>query len=641
MITLKGIKKSYLIGSDTNTILKGVDLTLHANELTYLVGESGSGKSTLLNIIGGLDLPSEGSYYYGEENVANFNDKEWGSFRRKNVGFIFQNFNLIPHLSALENVEMGMILDGISKQERRIRAIELLESVGLADKTMHLPSQLSGGQKQRVAIARALANDPEIILADEPTGALDSENSVIVMDILKTISQKGKIVLVVTHSKEYLTLADRVIQMKDGKIIENSGSEKKNKQKSVTQSKSSHRVKKISWSTTTKLAMRNLKNKKWRTFLTATGASIGIFGIMLIIALATGINEKIEGLFGESDLSDLIAVSNKDGLLNEQSANELLAIEEVDAVYNYNVFDLSIETESGKKTVLSGDSLLPNEYQDIYGKDYVIEGKLPTENNELIIPENDAVELYGSIGAAVGKEVTIIAQLISMHDVFPTVEIQAEISGVRGGSGMAFLDVASLSYDLSESILNANEQTADKTLQFSVLSKSKDKISTVVTKINDLGYSAMTEGDASDDLTGYVTIASFAVAMLSGISLIVSSIMIGIVLYIGVVERMREIGTLKAIGALKVDIRRIFVTEGFALGAIGGALGIAVSLVVSIIINWIIKDLLGKSDLDLFEFKLIHMCFIILLSGILGMIASYIPAFKASRLQPVEALKYE
>ncbi|MBW7652128.1 ABC transporter ATP-binding protein [Anoxybacillus sp. ST4] len=219
MITLRNIKKYYKLDSERVEVLKGVSLRLQKGQLVYLLGESGCGKSTLLNIIGGLDYADDGEYIFNSINVREFNEKKWARLRRERIGFVFQNFNLIPHLSVLENVEMSMILLGKSKEKRKRRAIELLNMVGLGDKLGYLPNQLSGGQKQRVAIARALANDPDIILADEPTGALDSENSMNIMEILKGISQQGKIVLVVTHSQELTSYADRIIRMKDGKII--------------------------------------------------------------------------------------------------------------------------------------------------------------------------------------------------------------------------------------------------------------------------------------------------------------------------------------------------------------------------------------------------------------------------------------
>ncbi|WKB35496.1 ABC transporter ATP-binding protein [Terrilactibacillus sp. S3-3] len=202
MISIKNLQKHYTLNKKSIPILQDINLTLVPGEMTCLVGESGCGKSTLLHILGGLDDYDGGDYLFNGKNVKNFSEKEWSSFRTRNIGFIFQNFNLIPHLSALENVEISMILNKAPKSERQQRAKRLLDSVGLKSRYHYLPSQLSGGQKQRVAIARALANNPDIILADEPTGALDSKNSKQVMHILKTIAEQGKIVLIVTHSLE-------------------------------------------------------------------------------------------------------------------------------------------------------------------------------------------------------------------------------------------------------------------------------------------------------------------------------------------------------------------------------------------------------------------------------------------------------
>lgn len=282
MIILRNIKKYYKLGSESIEVLKGVSLHLQKGQLICLLGESGCGKSTLLNIIGGLDYADEGEYIFQSINVREFNEKEWACLRREKIGFVFQSFNLIPHLSALENVEMSMTLLGKSKEERKRRAIELLNMVGLGDKLNYLPNQLSGGQKQRVAIARALANDPDIILADEPTGALDSENSARIMEILRKISQQGKVVLVVTHSQELVSYADRIIRMRDGKIIEDEDVAHAVEVEDVDKWIGS-KGKKLDLLTTCKLSFRNIKNKKWRNILTAIGASIGIFGLSIIM----------------------------------------------------------------------------------------------------------------------------------------------------------------------------------------------------------------------------------------------------------------------------------------------------------------------------------------------------------------------
>ncbi|MDD9149636.1 MULTISPECIES: ABC transporter ATP-binding protein [unclassified Sporolactobacillus] len=218
MISIKNLQKHYTLNKKSIPILKDINITLVPGEMTCLTGESGCGKSTLFNILGGLDDYDGGEYLFNEKDVKSFSEKDWSSFRAKNIGFIFQSFSLIPHLSALKNVEISMTSNKIPKSERGKRAKALLDSVGLKNRYDYILSQLSGGKKQRVAIARALANDPDIMLADEPTGTLDSKSSKQVMAILKSIAERGKIVLVVTHSSELSQLGDKVIEMKDGKI---------------------------------------------------------------------------------------------------------------------------------------------------------------------------------------------------------------------------------------------------------------------------------------------------------------------------------------------------------------------------------------------------------------------------------------
>lgn len=222
LINMKNIVKKYYIGEPNELeILHGIDLKIYEGEFVAIVGESGSGKSTLMNIIGVLDKPTEGEYYLDGINVQNASEKDMNNIRNQKIGFVFQNFNLIGRTSALKNVELPMLYAGISSKKRTERAIELLKKVGMEERCNHQPNELSGGQKQRVAIARSLANDPSIILADEPTGALDSETSRIVMDIFHELNIKQKkTIILITHSKELAEECPRVITIKDGRIID-------------------------------------------------------------------------------------------------------------------------------------------------------------------------------------------------------------------------------------------------------------------------------------------------------------------------------------------------------------------------------------------------------------------------------------
>lgn len=291
MLKLENIKKDYITGDTAVHALKGVSVEFRKSEFVSILGQSGCGKTTLLNIIGGLDRYTSGELYIGGRATSDFRDRDWDNYRNHSVGFIFQSYNLIPHQSVLSNVELALTLTGVPRAERRRRAAEALEKVGLADQLNKKPNEMSGGQMQRVAIARALVNDPEILLADEPTGALDSETSVQIMELLKEIS-KDRLVIMVTHNpelaKQYST---RIIRLLDGNITDDtmpySGEEEEK-----TEKKSGKRPS-MSFLTALSLSLNNLMTKKARTFLTAFAGSIGIIGIALILSLSNGVNAYI------------------------------------------------------------------------------------------------------------------------------------------------------------------------------------------------------------------------------------------------------------------------------------------------------------------------------------------------------------
>lgn len=291
MLKLENIKKDYITGDTAVHALKGVSVEFRKSEFVSILGQSGCGKTTLLNIIGGLDRYTSGELYIGGRATSDFRDRDWDNYRNHSVGFIFQSYNLIPHQSVLSNVELALTLTGVPRAERRRRAAEALEKVGLADQLNKKPNEMSGGQMQRVAIARALVNDPEILLADEPTGALDSETSVQIMELLKEIS-KDRLVIMVTHNpelaKQYST---RIIRLLDGNITDDtmpySGDEEEK-----TEKKSGKRPS-MSFLTALSLSLNNLMTKKARTFLTAFAGSIGIIGIALILSLSNGVNAYI------------------------------------------------------------------------------------------------------------------------------------------------------------------------------------------------------------------------------------------------------------------------------------------------------------------------------------------------------------
>ena len=307
MLKLKDIRKNYPAGDGEVEALKGINLEFRQSEFVSILGPSGCGKTTMLNIIGGLDNYTSGDLIINGRSTKNFKYRDWDGYRNHSVGFVFQSYNLIPHQTVLENVELALTLSGVSKKERKKRAKEALEKVGLGNQLNKRPNQMSGGQMQRVAIARAIVNDPEIILADEPTGALDTKTSVQVMDILKEIS-KDRLVIMVTHNPELAEeYSDRIVKVLDGKVLSDSNPLDKNETAieqsfEKTRNKLYYKDKKPSMNLWTSfgLSMRNLLSKKGRTALTSFAGSIGIIGIALIYAVSQGMTTYINALQEET-----------------------------------------------------------------------------------------------------------------------------------------------------------------------------------------------------------------------------------------------------------------------------------------------------------------------------------------------------
>ncbi|MBQ9484126.1 MAG: ATP-binding cassette domain-containing protein [Ruminiclostridium sp.] len=294
MLSLKNIRKNYKMGDTVVEALRGVSVDFRDNEFVAVLGPSGCGKTTLLNIIGGLDRYTEGDLVIGGVSTKKYRDRDWDTYRNHKIGFVFQSYNLIPHQNVLSNVELALTLSGVSKSERRRRAIEVLEKVGLKDQMKKKPNQMSGGQMQRVAIARALINDPDILLADEPTGALDSETSIQIMEILKEIA-KDKLIIMVTHNPDLAEeYSNRIIRLIDGKITGDSNpytEEQPLKDKPEKVRKTS-----MSFFTALSLSLNNLLTKKGRTILTSFAGSIGIIGIALILSLSNGVQVYINNI---------------------------------------------------------------------------------------------------------------------------------------------------------------------------------------------------------------------------------------------------------------------------------------------------------------------------------------------------------
>ncbi len=368
MLELKNIKKSYKTGDFIQHALKGVNLSFRKNEFVAILGPSGSGKTTLLNIIGGLDRYDSGDLIINQKSTKNFKDREWDSYRNNCIGFIFQSYNLINHMDIMANVEMGMTLSGISAKKRRKTAKEVLNKVGLKEHMHKRPNQLSGGQMQRVAIARALANNPDIILADEPTGALDSKTSVQIMDLIKEIA-KDKLVIMVTHNPDLANLyANRVIEMKDGKIIRDSNPiDEKEKEEETYQIRKTS----MNFFTALHLSLNNIRTKKGRTLLTAFASSIGIIGISLILSLSNGFDEQID-VFEKNTLSALPIMISKQSMNLDEETMAKMQEEMTDTEESYPNIDYVIPSETVEEKYV---------HNNVLTKDYVnYIDKMPKED---------------------------------------------------------------------------------------------------------------------------------------------------------------------------------------------------------------------------------------------------------------------
>ena len=317
MLVLKNIVKDYVTGDTTVRALNDVSINFRENEFVSILGPSGCGKTTLLNIIGGLDKYTSGDLVINGKSTKSFTDENWDTYRNHSIGFVFQSYNLIPHQSVLANVELALTLSGVSKKERKERAIAALEKVGLKEQIHKKPNQMSGGQMQRVAIARALINNPDILLADEPTGALDSETSVQVMELLREIA-KDKLIIMVTHNPDLASeYSSRIIRCMDGKVIDDSNpfepaaEDFENEKIKAEEEKAKGRKPSMSFATAFGLSMRNLGTKKGRTFLTAFAGSIGIIGIALVLALSNGIQNYVDKVQNDTLLAFPMSVERE------------------------------------------------------------------------------------------------------------------------------------------------------------------------------------------------------------------------------------------------------------------------------------------------------------------------------------------
>lgn len=421
MLTLKNINKTYKSGSLTQVALRDISVSFRKSEFVSILGHSGSGKTTLLNIIGGLDQYTSGDLIINGKSTKEYNDGDWDTYRNHSIGFVFQNYNLIPHQSVLSNVELALTLSGVSKSERRKRAKDALEKVGLADQMNKRPNQISGGQMQRVAIARALVNNPEILLADEPTGALDTETSIQIMEILKEIS-RDRLVIMVTHNADIAEkYSTRIVRLSDGRITGDSDPyqeddlqvmgkrEQKKRRKTETKQKPS-----MSFITALSLSLNNLMTKKGRTFLTSFAGSIGIIGIALILSVSTGVRYYIDRVQEDTlssypiiieaesvDLTSLLeSIGNARSKSNDKN-HELDAVYESSVMYemfnSMNSAEVNVNNLTKFKDFLEANEEIQN-YLSAVQYSYDIDFNIYTRNEAGNVIKPDVLDLFKNFG---------------------------------------------------------------------------------------------------------------------------------------------------------------------------------------------------------------------------------------------------
>lgn len=648
VMELKQVNKSYRVnGGETFQALKDVNLSFEKGELISIIGESGSGKSTLMNLIGGLDSDFQGEILVNGENIRDYSEKSLVQYHKEKVGFVFQSFNLISHLSVLDNVTLAMTLSNVSKADREKRAKEILDVVGLKDHVYKKPDAISGGQKQRVAIARALVNDPDIIIADEPTGALDSETSNQVLEMIKEIAENGKLVIMVTHSEKVAAYSSRVVTIDDGRVIDDQAGNtlivKENKYKT----EKPNRNKNLSLVGSMKLALLNMKEKLSRNILIALGGSIGIMSVILMLSLGSGVNayltdtmnSQVNPLVSEVHMPDeatgneteINELQKQNPLLGLSSAapfeteniEELAGIEHVEAVEegftNFSVGSSKASFEENTAQFMSITTV-----SSMITSADILEGGLPNEG-EVVITENLADTLGDDL---VGKDIQI-ETLINEE----LLDLTMTVSGIYGSEGA--MDTVYLNYEDLGNALEESGGELEPNIAY-LVSDDADATESIKTEVENLGYKGSSTEALADTFSQMLDIFTYVLAGVAGISLIVSAIMILTVLYISVVERTKEIGVIKAIGGRKKDIRRIFVSESFLIGLFSGLFGVGIAWGLSLAAN---AASTHYFDVDIIILTPTYAIAGIILSIIISMVAGLMPASKAAKLDPVESLR--
>lgn len=631
LLKLENIKKEYKISkSNKQIILNDINLELSSGEFVCIYGESGSGKSTLMNIIGGLDNNYDGKVKIDDVSIKKL---DLDNYRRDKIGFVFQNFNLIPYLTVFENVMLMLDMVKLKEKEKIKRTKEALRKVGLIKHSHKKPNELSGGMKQRVALARAIINEPDIILADEPTGALDKKNANKVLNILKNLSLEGKLVIVVTHSNNVKKFANKIITLDGGKIIkfDNISDNKLDK-------KSSEFLKRgLNSSICIKLGINNIFKNLKRNILIIIASSIGVIGILISLYVGSGIKKYINDEIKNNidPLSFNITEKGKNELydIKYYSESEISKIKKIKHVKNivknvsyssayiiyknkkYDLVSLSSYTNMNEKNIKKGNILKDN---DIVFSEYL-------ENNI----DGNVIDNYVSL------------YLLDTSNLEPKmISDDLKVSGIYKNGKIDLLNnsnYAYVKYETLEKIYNDYDMKLKPT-ELKIEIDNKNNIEYVKKEIKKLGYELSNMQDYTNTIFNYLDIATFIISSFSFISLIVSIIMIITIFNINVLERTKEIGIFRAIGFRKKDIKRIFKTEAMLIGVLTGITSSYFSIIISKLIK---KVTISKFNVNLVNVEFKYIICGLIISIIVCFIGSIYPSNKASKLNIVDALRYE
>ncbi|EFA4381554.1 MacB family efflux pump subunit [Escherichia coli] len=643
LIELKGVSRTYGNGDQTRTVLKNVDLTIVAGEMVAIIGASGSGKSTLMNIMGCLDVPNRGDYYIDGQNAACLSPDELARVRREHIGFIFQRYHLIPDLSALGNVEIPAIYANSERDSRRQRATALLGRLGLEGREHHKPCELSGGQQQRVSIARALINGGKIILADEPTGALDSQSGQEVLAILNELNRRGHTVVMVTHDMKVARHAKRIIELCDGEIIADSGG-----CVSATETlPKTNRIRQSYWKTlldrtreSMQMALKAMKTHRLRTTLTMIGIVFGIASVVTVVALAEGARqETLEEI--KSLGTNVVSIYPGQDLFDDSIESiRTLVPADANALAKQGFIDsVSPEVSASDNIRFLGKSAIASingvgrEHFRVKGIELLQGSTFRDDRNalqEVIIDENTRKAIFDNAG------LQALGQIVFLGSV------PARIVGIAKSNNRSD---ASNRITVWMPYSTVMYRIVGKPVLTGISVRLKDNVD------NEAAISAISQlltrrhGVKDFQLYNFEQIRksiehtsmtfSILILMVACISLMIGSIGVMNIMLISVTERTHEIGVRMAVGARRSDIMQQFIIEAVLVCLIGGALGIALSYITGALFN----ALAGGIFAAIYSWQAAVAAFFC--STLIGIIFGYLPARKAARMDPVISLASE